>query len=323
MRVRLPGAQPGTVEEEQECLEGLGIEFGATPAASACRLEQAPQFLVGEDKGRCDLRWPRLRLARRHGNAANIAPAQCQAVEPGKRSVLYGTSSREHPRAGKETADFILTHRVTLPVLTDPTTKRIEGLGAGAELRAVVAMLRNIALNSLTLGHRAAPSGRCLRLRGDRANSNRRCLLQPVPGSGRAGRAPAPSSPPSAAAPGRPGRRTSISSGSHARYGPDAIRPRPAAPALTIDATRRPVRACRRSRNSFSDGDSGSLDRSGYRMGLRQDASPRVSLAAPDLATRTSRHRSWDHSNDRRTLVIHSLDDGRSSRAARRRTLTP
>ncbi len=60
-------------------------------------------------------------------------------------------------------------------------------------------------------------------------------------------------------------------------------------------------------------GNSGSLYRSGHRMGLQQDANPRVSLAAADLSTRTRRHRSWDHSNDRRTLVINSLDDGRSS----------
>ena len=60
----------------------------------------------------------------------------------------------------------------------------------------------------------------------------------------------------------------------------------------------------------------------GVPYGSPTGCKPRVSLAAPDLATRTSRHRSWDHSNDRRTLVIHSLDDGRSSRAARRRTLT-
>ncbi len=33
--------------------------------------------------------------------------------------------------------------------------------------------------------------------------------------------------------------------------------------------------------------------------------------------------RSWDHSNDRRTLVISSLDDGRSSQAVRPRSLTP
>ena len=64
-------------------------------------------------------------------------------------------------------------------------------------------------------------------------------------------------------------------------------------------------------------GNSGTLYRSGHRMGLRQDANPRVSLAAADLSTRTSRHRSWGHSNDKRTLVIHSLDDGRSSRARR------
>ena len=61
----------------------------------------------------------------------------------------------------------------------------------------------------------------------------------------------------------------------------------------------------------------------GHRMGLRQDANPRVSLAAADLSTRTRRHRSWDHSNDKRTLVIRSPDDGRSSQAARPRSLTP
>ena len=60
-------------------------------------------------------------------------------------------------------------------------------------------------------------------------------------------------------------------------------------------------------------GNSDSLYRSGHRMGLRQDANPRVSLAAADLSMRNSRHRSWDHSNDKRTLVLHSLDDGRSS----------
>ena len=43
----------------------------------------------------------------------------------------------------------------------------------------------------------------------------------------------------------------------------------------------------------------------------------------PDPSMRNSRHRSWDHSNDKRTLVIHSLDDGRSSQAARWRSLTP
>ena len=69
-------------------------------------------------------------------------------------------------------------------------------------------------------------------------------------------------------------------------------------------------------------GNSGSLYRSGHRMGLRQDANPHVSLAAADLSMRNSRHRSWDHSNDKRTLVTHTLDDGRSSRAARRRSLT-
>ena len=63
----------------------------------------------------------------------------------------------------------------------------------------------------------------------------------------------------------------------------------------------------------FGIGNSDSLYRSGHRMGLRQDANPRVSLAAADLSMRNSRHRSWDHSNDKRTLVIHSLDDGRSS----------
>ena len=65
-------------------------------------------------------------------------------------------------------------------------------------------------------------------------------------------------------------------------------------------------------------GNSGSLYRSGHRMGFQQDANPCVSLAAADLSTRTGRHRSWDHSNDRRTLVIHSLDDGRSSQARSR-----
>ena len=51
-------------------------------------------------------------------------------------------------------------------------------------------------------------------------------------------------------------------------------------------------------------GNSDSLYRSGHRMGLRQDANPRVSLAAADLSMRNSRHRSWDHSDDKRTLVI-------------------
>ena len=59
-----------------------------------------------------------------------MAPAQCEAVEPGKRSVLYGTCSRERSVTGKEAADFILTHRVTVPVFSGLTTKRIEGLGA-------------------------------------------------------------------------------------------------------------------------------------------------------------------------------------------------
>ena len=38
----------------------------------------------------------------------------------------------------------------------------------------------------------------------------------------------------------------------------------------------------------------------------------------PTWRREPSGHRSWDHSNDRRTLVIHSLDDGRSSQAAQR-----
>ena len=68
---------------------------------------------------------------------------------------------------------------------------------------------------------------------------------------------------------------------------------------------------------------SGSLFTSGHHMGLQQDTTPRVSLAAADLSTRTCRHRSQEHSNDWRTLVIHSLDDSRSSQAGRRASLTP
>ena len=83
----------------------------------------------------------------------------------------------------------------------------------------------------------------------------------------------------------------------------------------TVSPTRRIVGLTVRSLPLVTSGirNSGFLYRSGHHMGLRQDANPRVSLAAADLATRTSRHRSWDHSKDRRTLVIHSLDDGRSS----------
>ena len=59
----------------------------------------------------------------------------------------------------------------------------------------------------------------------------------------------------------------------------------------------------------------GSLFPSGHHMGLRQDANPRVSLAAADLSTRTRHHRSQARSNDKRTLVTHTPDDGRSSLA--------
>ena len=54
----------------------------------------------------------RSRIAARACTGAS--PAQCEAVEPGKRSVLYGTGSRERLLAGKETADLILAHRVTV-----------------------------------------------------------------------------------------------------------------------------------------------------------------------------------------------------------------
>ena len=54
-----------------------------------------------------------------------MAPAHCKAVEYAKRFVLCGTCSRKHPRADKEAADFVLTHRITVPVRSDLTTKRI------------------------------------------------------------------------------------------------------------------------------------------------------------------------------------------------------
>ena len=48
-------------------------------------------------------------------------------------------------------------------------------------------------------------------------------------------------------------------------------------------------------------------------MGLRQNSNPRVSPAATARFGRTWRHEGQEHSNDKRTLVTHSLDDGRSS----------
>ena len=91
-----------------------------------------------------------------------------------------------------------------------------------------------------------------------------------------------------------------------------------------VDLTRKIVRPRVRSLPLVTSrvGNSGSLYRPGHRMGLKHDANPRVSFAAASLSTRTRRHRNWDHSNDKRTLVIRSLDDGRSSQAARRRSLT-
>ena len=48
------GTQSGTVGDKQECPKGLGIELGATSAATACGIEQAAQFLTGEHEGRLD-----------------------------------------------------------------------------------------------------------------------------------------------------------------------------------------------------------------------------------------------------------------------------
>ena len=48
-------------------------------------------------------------------------------------------------------------------------------------------------------------------------------------------------------------------------------------------------------------------------MGLRQDPNRRLSAAPSVRFAATRRHRTRKHSNDKRTLVIHILDDGRSS----------
>ena len=48
---------------------------------------------------------------------------------------------------------------------------------------------------------------------------------------------------------------------------------------------------------------------------FEQDANPGVSLAATNLFTRTRRCQCQEHSNDKRSLVSHTLDDGRASRA--------
>ena len=61
-----------------------------------------------------------------------------------------------------------------------------------------------------------------------------------------------------------------------------------------------------------------SLCPSGHHMGLLQDANRRVSWSATARLVGTSHRRSQEHLNDKRTLVIHSLDDGRSSQARSR-----
>ena len=48
-------------------------------------------------------------------------------------------------------------------------------------------------------------------------------------------------------------------------------------------------------------------------MGLRQDPNRRLSAAPSVRFAATQRHRTRKHSNDKRTLVTHTLDDGRSS----------
>ena len=53
----------------------------------------------------------------------------------------------------------------------------------------------------------------------------------------------------------------------------------------------------------------------GYPMGLRQDPNRRLSAAPSVRFAATRRHRTRKHSNDKRALVTHILDDGRSSQA--------
>ena len=48
-------------------------------------------------------------------------------------------------------------------------------------------------------------------------------------------------------------------------------------------------------------------------MGLRQDPNRRLSAAPSVRFAAARRHRTRKHSNDKRTLVTHTLDDGRSS----------
>ena len=50
-------------------------------------------------------------------------------------------------------------------------------------------------------------------------------------------------------------------------------------------------------------------------MGLRQDPNRRLSAAPSVRFAAARRHRTRKHSNDKRTLVTHTLDDGRSSQA--------
>ena len=50
-------------------------------------------------------------------------------------------------------------------------------------------------------------------------------------------------------------------------------------------------------------------------MGLQQDANRRLLAASRAWFAVTRRHQTRNHTNDKRTLVTHTLDDGRASRA--------
>ena len=95
---------------------------------------------------------------------------------------------------------------------------------------------------------------------------------------------------------------------------PCVVRPYPASPSGQADPESEGIDV---PFGDFGLANSLSLCPSGHRMGLRQDANRRVSSAAAARLAGTSRRPTREHSNDKRTLVIHSLVDGRSSWAVR------